>query len=67
MKSRGTERPTTMMTRMPVIMWRGSLKRLENMGLFRKSRMAILTGDTSFCEVLRRSKRLWVVNGIDGC
>ena len=56
-----------MMTRMPVMMWRGSLKRLENMGLFRKSRMAILTGDTSFCEVLRRSKRLWVVNGIDGC
>lgn len=41
MNSRGTERPMTMITSMPVVRWRGNLKRLANMGLLRMSRMAI--------------------------
>lgn len=42
MNNLGTERPMTITTRIPVTMWRGSLKRLWNMGLSKMSRMAIM-------------------------
>jgi predicted transcriptional regulator len=51
MKSRGIERPITRMTRMPVMMWRGSLKRLENIGVFKKSRMVMFDRAVRLCGV----------------
>ncbi len=41
MNSRGTERPMTITTRIPVTICKGSLNLLENIGLLRMSRTAI--------------------------
>ena len=43
MNSRGTERPTAILTRSTWKRWTCSLKRLEKKGLLRMSRIAILT------------------------